>query len=144
MDIPVANFDYFSPVQGTFNFNNNSTNATSYEWDFGDGSPVVNEEMPFYIYNTFGVFEVTLTASNAYCSNTFMDTISFLTNVDELELTGVNIFPNPASDLITIQLQNDKQASIEVFSIDGKKLDFIEEKIYHSKSIDISLSLIHI
>ncbi|MFN2422382.1 MAG: PKD domain-containing protein [Cryomorphaceae bacterium] len=32
-------------------FLNNSTNATEYSWDFGDGSPVSNEENPTHIYS---------------------------------------------------------------------------------------------
>ncbi len=48
----------------TVNFTNSSTGATSYEWDFGDGSPIVLTPSPSYTYTTGGNFTVTLTAIN--------------------------------------------------------------------------------
>lgn len=134
---PIASFDYFSPNQGVINFNNNSTNATLYEWDFGDGSPVVNEEMPFHNYNSVGNFVVTLIASNEYCSNTFTDTISILTSTNELELSDVRIFPNPSSDFVTIELQNDDKVSFDVFSIDGKRIEGLSGEFSKSKKLDV-------
>jgi len=135
--IPTASFDYFFSAQGTANFNNNSTNATSYEWDFGDGTSISNEEMPFHMYNSVGEFVVTLTASNQYCSNTFTDTVSILTSLEELTLSDVYIFPNPSSDFITIELQNSKMAQIEVFSMDGKKINSLSGTFFKSRLLDI-------
>ncbi|MCU0408234.1 MAG: PKD domain-containing protein [Bacteroidales bacterium] len=42
-------------------FTNDSQNAVSFEWDFGDGF-ISNESNPVHIFNTTGTFEVTLTA----------------------------------------------------------------------------------
>ncbi|NSW95584.1 MAG: PKD domain-containing protein [Bacteroidales bacterium] len=42
-------------------FTNESENAVSFEWDFGDGY-VSNEVHPSHIYNSSGSFEVSLTA----------------------------------------------------------------------------------
>ena len=137
LEVPVANFDFSSPILGTINFINNSSDGTFYEWNFGDGSPVSNEEMPLHIYDIFGNFVVTLTASNEYCSNTFTDTISILTSMDELELADVNIFPNPTSDFITIELQDLGNAEFEVFSIEGKRIDFLRGEFNNFKKIEI-------
>jgi PKD repeat protein len=137
LEVPVASFDYFFSTQGTANFNNNSTNATFYEWDFGDGTPVANVEMPFHVYNSEGDFVVTLTAFNEYCSNTFTDTVSILTNLPELGLSDVRIFPNPSSDFITIELQDSEVAQIEVFSMDGKKIKSLSGTFFQSRLLDI-------
>ena len=137
LDVPVASFDYFFSTQGTANFNNNSTNATSYAWDFGDGTPIANEEMPFHVYNSLGDFVVTLTASNEYCSNTFTGMVSILTSLEELELSDVRIFPNPSSDFLTIELQNSEMAQIEVFSMDGKKIKSLSGTFFQSRLLDI-------
>jgi gliding motility-associated-like protein len=45
-------------------FGNNSTNAITYWWDFGDGSPTTTAVAPTHIYTTAGIFTVTLAAIN--------------------------------------------------------------------------------
>ncbi|WP_230934473.1 PKD domain-containing protein [Psychroserpens luteolus] len=58
----------FNSVQSETNyleyaFNNSSTGATSYLWDFGDGN-TSTEESPTHVYNTHDIYTVTLTATN--------------------------------------------------------------------------------
>lgn len=52
-------------IDPEFHFTNSSQNATSYEWQFGDGdmSYVTN---PTHSYDTYGDFTVTLNANNQY------------------------------------------------------------------------------
>lgn len=45
-------------------FTNTSTNATSYQWNFGDGSPPSTAPNPTHTYTTPGLYTVTLTAIN--------------------------------------------------------------------------------
>ncbi|MCD6113298.1 MAG: C10 family peptidase [Bacteroidales bacterium] len=52
------------------NFTDLSTgDPTAWEWSFGDGSPVSNEQNPTHTYNTYGTFNVKLTATNQWGSN---------------------------------------------------------------------------
>ncbi|WP_298893433.1 PKD domain-containing protein [uncultured Psychroserpens sp.] len=58
----------FNSVQSETNyleytFNNSSTGATSYLWDFGDGN-TSTEESPTHVYDTHDIYTVTLTATN--------------------------------------------------------------------------------
>ena len=58
----------FNIEQSTSNFleyffENTSTEATSYEWDFGDGNMSM-EESPTHVYDTPGEYTITLTAAN--------------------------------------------------------------------------------
>ena len=55
-------------------------------------------------------------------------------SVDELEL-DVSIYPNPTSDFITVNVQN--ESSIRIVDISGKEL--INETIIDSKMIDVSI-----
>jgi Zn-dependent metalloprotease len=48
-------------------FNNLSTNAGSYTWDFGDGSPTSAAVNPTHTYNAVGDYTVTLIADGGSC-----------------------------------------------------------------------------
>jgi len=68
---PEAAFSYKATGDGrTIEFTNQSTNATSYSWDFGDGQ-TSTEVNPVHIYASFGEFTVTLTATGEGGTNTF-------------------------------------------------------------------------
>ncbi len=65
--LPIANFSIVTPLSNCqpalFSFVNNSTNATSYNWTFGDGS-ISSENNPSNSYSnqTFGTYIVQLIA----------------------------------------------------------------------------------
>ena len=68
-------------VSETVTFSNATTNATTYEWDFGDGSPpfTTSSLSSFtHDYITYGTFTVTMTATNANgCQSTGTLTVVF-------------------------------------------------------------------
>lgn len=49
-------------------FLNNSTNALTYSWDFGDGNTSIDEN-PVHIYTTAGVYDVKLKVNGGFCGN---------------------------------------------------------------------------
>ena len=59
-----------------YSFTNNSVNAESYLWDFGDGSTSM-EESPTHLYTTAGNYTVTLSAINSVGT-----TANFSTSID--------------------------------------------------------------
>lgn len=59
-----ANPDASGCVPLTVNFGNGSNNATSYTWDFGDGSPQSNAVTPTHTYTSSGTFTARLIAYN--------------------------------------------------------------------------------
>ena len=69
--IPTANFS-FSPLTGSaplsVTFTNTSVNASSYSWNFGDGTAVSTAIAPTHIYQVSGNYTITLTATNTYGS----------------------------------------------------------------------------
>jgi len=70
----------FSYVADGFkvSFTNFSTNATSYVWDFGDGSDSSTLKGPTHVFPAKGQFLVKLTARNESETNTFVDTVLIL------------------------------------------------------------------
>ncbi len=88
--IPIINFGA-SPLQGctpvSVKFTDSSTTASGnfvdWQWDFGDGF-LGSGKNPVHLYNSAGIFKVTLTATNNFgCKNSFSRT-NYITVFDSL------------------------------------------------------------
>jgi gliding motility-associated-like protein len=84
-DIPVAEFSPSTNVINEYNmevfFNNNSTGASSYVWNFGDNSPNSTDIEPTHDYTNspYGNYEVMLVAvSPAGCVDTAYSVIQII------------------------------------------------------------------
>ena len=71
-DFSATNNIGFSPL--TVQFTNMSRFATSYEWNFGDGSAVSTDANPSHTYNNIGTYTVSLKAINAQGDSTMVKT----------------------------------------------------------------------
>jgi PKD repeat protein len=95
---PVAAFTYsgtenFSPCAITFS--NTSTDATSYQWDFGDNG-TSQEVSPKHNYLTQGTYTVQLIATNTSGkSNTTSKTINIKPQATKMNIIGINITSLP-------------------------------------------------
>lgn len=99
---PDANFTYLPQTLDVSNpvveFTNNSTNATSYEWDYGDNSPNDFVENPTHEFPSEpSEYHVTLIAydANGWCP----DTTDALITVDDVILFYVPNIITPDGDL---------------------------------------------
>ena len=72
---PVASFTYTKEHPFYVYFSNKSTNATSYYWDFGDGTTSY-EKSPTHKYSGKGVYNVKLTAKYNGKSDTYTKQIT--------------------------------------------------------------------
>ncbi len=75
--IPNASFSFsnnYCNAPCTVYFQNLSANGTSYHWNFGDGA-TSNQAAPSHQYTQAGIYNVTLTVSNAYGSDTYSQTV---------------------------------------------------------------------
>ncbi|MBI1228398.1 MAG: PKD domain-containing protein [Bacteroidetes bacterium] len=97
-------------------FTNTSTNATSYEWDFGDGSATSTEANPTHTYANGGQYTVTLTATNDCGSKTVTIEITVQANGTE-DIPGISrfdVFPNPNSGRFTLIMDGAPQTEFEL------------------------------
>jgi Pregnancy-associated plasma protein-A/PKD domain/Secretion system C-terminal sorting domain len=102
---PNAEF-IFSAGSGTeIIFENLSTNANTYHWNFGDDSTSL-EASPDHTYLSGGSYEVELIAGNDCSSDTARTTVTIITTgLKPSDKTGsILIFPNPGKGNFTIEM----------------------------------------
>ncbi|WP_160139269.1 PKD domain-containing protein [Chryseobacterium sp. c4a] len=98
-----SRFIYQITGTSTVKFTNKTKNATTYLWDFGDGT-TSTQENPEHIYTTTGNYQVKLT-SNSCNTNTTKTKLITLNNLSTKETNiedAVQIYPNPTQNFITI------------------------------------------
>jgi len=140
----VANFTFSVGTEGLVSFSNSSSNATTYSWDFGDGSGTSPLENPTYTYTANGTYNVCLTASNATSSDETCKDVD-ITNIggaieDAILDASLNIFPTPASDVVNITLSSNSfsNVTVEFFNVLGES---VMAPVYlngNATSIDVS------
>jgi len=161
--IPSASFTHSEPLctGRQIQFTNNSQNADSYVWNFGDGndtgldlsqltddenfdlgsffesdnSTTSTEENPTMTYQTAGEYRVILSATNECGTSTYEETLNVnsCTNIDEVE-AGISIYPNPASS--TINIVNAENANVEIVNALGQVV-YAKENVSGEISIDV-------
>ncbi|MDG1477426.1 MAG: DUF4886 domain-containing protein [Vicingaceae bacterium] len=150
---PIANFNYTggNPI----NFTNNSTNGTSYLWEFGDGNTSTSQN-PTHTYTSNGNYNVELTT---YANDTcFSDITSQTINISATSIKDFNsnknltIYPNPAHNFIEIKTDL-KYSSLSITDITGKvitnfntestiNISNLKKGIYFIKVIGVENSIV--
>lgn len=124
---PVAAFETTTIDSSLYSFTNNSTGATSYLWDFGDGS-IDTVTNPQHTFMSFGSYNVILTAVNEQgCTDTAQAAITvnatlavFIPNTFTPNGDGVNdYFKVYGSGILTYRLQVFNRWGERVFDADG-------------------------
>ncbi len=108
--LPIPEFSYnknYLEVE----YVNNSTNADTYLWDFGN-SESSNEINPVHIYKTPGNYMVTLTVSNINCTNEVSKMADL--SIDAYEGDFAKIYPNPSTGIFTIEIHNPYNSTVEI------------------------------
>jgi Zn-dependent metalloprotease len=124
LDAPVANFG-FTVNSGTVDFNDMSDYPMNYLWDFGDGNTSI-EANPVHTYTSVGVYTVSLIISNICGADTASQQVNItVVSIYENSFTkNINIYPNPANDVLNIEwtpviMQN---MEIALFDITGRMI----------------------
>jgi len=92
--IPTAEFSY-NQTNDLYAFDNSSTNAINYLWDFGDDN-TSTEMNPEHSFSSTGMYVVTLISSNNCGSDTLSQTLDFVSNAKQPTIGDeLKFFPNP-------------------------------------------------
>ncbi len=129
LNYPMANFNAVEDTVYLTNavvlFVNQSQNANTYEWDFGDGgtSTQVN---PWHQYTQTGTYTVRLIAMNPPLPNDTLILTDYITvlNGQKVEFSNLsaNIYPNPFNNQVNIQFSNNFTGRVELQDILGKTI----------------------
>lgn len=133
-DLPKAGFYQSASNVSIFNpaisFNDNSINAVSWQWDFGDSSASSNQQNPVHVYQDTGSYTIRLIVrSNGGCLDSSYGTLRidyefsiYIPNTFTPNGDGVNDFFSPAAKGIT--------------DFDMRILDRWGKEIYHSINLN--------
>ena len=114
LEPPVAQFTY---VQNgaEFTFTDESTGATSWTWDFGDGNTAL-EQNPAHTYTVDGAYVVSLIVGNGLSSDTTSQTVEII-DVGSYEIEGLKTFslaPSVSTGLFTLTIELKRPAALEL------------------------------
>ena len=109
-------------------FTNSTQGATTYTWDFGDGTSST-EMNPEHQYASAGEFEICLTATtDAGCSETHCQTMSITVGINPPGMiSGERLYPVPFSQYLNISLPGQHQWQvIQVINPSGRIVSRME------------------
>ncbi|HTF04856.1 MAG TPA: PKD domain-containing protein, partial [Bacteroidia bacterium] len=98
------------------------TGITTWLWDYGDGNFANVQNPPPHSYATGGVYTVCLTTTDT-CGvvDSVCHTVVIMITGLENNSAGVSeVYPNPANDVLVINLNASANSTVEVFDITGK------------------------
>ena len=133
--VPTADFTYTQDTSHV-DFTNNSTNATSYYWDFGDLQTSIDPNPSHDYFNLSNSYTVMLVAMNDCNSDTTYQTITVVSNdVSDID-NQVSVYPNPAHNQIFIEAP--VTGTLTLTTITGKEIlvtDFDKQKTLNVRGI---------
>lgn len=115
-------------------------NADAYAWNFGDGATINNGPSSVsHTYANDGTFTVTATLTNDCGTQTYTTSVTIhdYTSVAENVIDGLAVYPNPASQQVTISLPNSETSEISVYSLSGALIQ-AGQAFYTATTLDVS------
>lgn len=143
--LPSSNALFTSSVTGaTATFNNQSTNAVSYSWDFGDASGTNNTANPSHTYGANGTYTVTLTVTGPCGTDTYTQVVVITqVGLQDADLANsLSLYPNPNDGHFTLAFEftQSKDVTIEVFDVTGRTVYSEKQSNISSYRKDLDLS----
>lgn len=104
-------------------FTDQSTGATSWLWNFGDGSTSTSKN-PTHQYTNAQNYSVSLTVTAANgCRDVLSKPFDVITGLERSPAESISIFPNPVANYLTIQLPGKfRNARLVVINVQGQQV----------------------
>ena len=131
----IINTDYPFPTSGVVNY---STWATSWLWDFGDGTTDTTA-LDYHQYAVDDTFYVCLTVTNACGASTQCDSINYVSpfpiSVSEISTHSLSsVFPNPFHASATLKMNSIAQNyELKIYNTFGEQVE--QQKIISKSTI---------
>lgn len=143
---PEADFTFTEVCLGyTTNFHDFSLPfggpLVSWSWNYGNGAFSI-EENPVYTYPDTGAYQVTLSITDVNgCADTLTQIVEVFLCASILEADDVDfisIYPNPASELVSVHSERDAIKAVDLFDAAGK----LVLSSTHDQRISTSVSIL--
>lgn len=118
---PMAQFSFVQTGPNQIQFTNESVNADSYQWNFGDGNNSFLTH-PTYTYAGNGNYDVTLYASGCGLTDSIVININLSSSSIEQTTDLIRIYPNPSTDYILIESETENH-DVRITNLDGRMVD---------------------
>ena len=130
MGAPTASTIYVQNNMPTYTFTIlNPQNTNQYDWNFGDGTTLSNAPGTVsHTYLTTGPRQVSVTLTNDCGTETVVATVvvTSTAGLTTNAIEGLNVYPNPANEFVTVELPNAEQATGSVFNTTGSLVKTID------------------
>ncbi len=141
-----ASFSTTSNVEEGQQFivSNQTSAATSWQWDFGDGTTSTDEE-PSHSYSDTGTYTVQLIASKNGCRDTATQSVQVSPSTglpDAKEAKGLAIRPNPTDGTIQLRLPEGQgdNVTITVYDVEGEQVRKETKSMGQSSPLSLDLA----
>jgi PKD repeat protein len=116
---PVASFTFSVVNDTTYNFIDQSTDATSWHWDFGDGD-TSNAQNPSHDFIAGGNYPAILTVYHGICSS--IDTVQIVgVGISEIATpVSFTLSPNPAGTDVILHFDREVMRTIQLKNFLGE------------------------
>ncbi|RFC55909.1 T9SS type A sorting domain-containing protein [Brumimicrobium aurantiacum] len=134
----ISGVDVVQQSTGVTVFNvQNAQNGYTYDWDFGDGNTINNGASSVnHFYATSGTYNAMVTVSNN-CGDTTITREVVITSTlgltDDENGETLKVYPNPTSDLFTVELGNTKSANISIYNTTSELVEEFNDVIKNIK-----------
>lgn len=123
----------------SWGFTDASTAATSYFWDFGDGTTSI-EQSPTHIFAANGTYNVCLTVTGTCGQATTCQTVSITVGINDVVGSGAAIViqPSPANEFFTVRSHRSPVHAVQLFDADGCLVEGTANKTGASMTVQVA------